>query len=324
MTKHPVLVVGSSNTDMIIKLDRIPRPGETIIGGEFATAAGGKGANQAVAAARAGGRVTFIGRVGRDMFGEKAVAGFVADGICTDFIVQDAASPSGVALIFVDAKGENSIAVASGANGNLTPANVLKAKRAFQPGGIVVLQLETPLNTVQAAADRALAAGMRVILNPAPARALPNKLLSRLYLLTPNESEAELLTGITVQDNASASQAARALLKRGVRNVIVTLGARGALAAGEEGEGFIPAFKVKPVDTTAAGDVFNGALAAGLAEGKSLLDAARFGAAAAAVSVTRLGAQTSAPTRAEIDRLLAGANGAASPSRRKAPRLIPA
>ncbi|MCO5051487.1 MAG: ribokinase [Verrucomicrobiae bacterium] len=307
MAKHSVLVVGSSNTDMIIKLDRIPKPGETIIGGEFTTAAGGKGANQAVGAARAGGEVTFIARVGRDMFGDKAVAGFVADRIRTDFIVRDSKSPSGVALIFVDAKGENSIAVASGANGQLTPADVLKAKSAFTTDGILVLQLETPLRTVQAAAERAVASRMRVILNPAPAQALPNKLLRQLYLLTPNESEAELLTGITVKDEKSARRAAAALRQRGVRNVIVTLGARGALVDGADGAGFIPAFKVKPVDSTAAGDVFNGALAVGLAEGKSLLDAARFGAAAAAISVTRLGAQTSAPTRKEIDRLLTGA-----------------
>lgn len=307
MAKHSVLVVGSSNTDMIIKLDRIPKPGETIIGGEFTTAAGGKGANQAVGAARAGGEVTFIARVGRDMFGDKAVAGFVADRIRTNFIVRDSKSPSGVALIFVDAKGENSIAVASGANGQLTPADVLKAKNAFTTDGILVLQLETPLRTVQAAAERAVASRMRVILNPAPAQALPNKLLRQLYLLTPNESEAELLTGITVKDEKSARRAAAALRQRGVRNVIVTLGARGALVDGADGAGFIPAFKVKPVDSTAAGDVFNGALAVGLAEGKSLLEAARFGAAAAAISVTRLGAQTSAPTRKEIDRLLAGA-----------------
>ncbi len=305
MAKHSVLVVGSSNTDMIIKLDRIPKPGETIIGGEFTTAAGGKGANQAVGAARAGGEVTFIARVGRDMFGDKAVAGFVTDRIRTDFIVRDRKSPSGVALIFVDAKGENSIAVASGANGQLTPADVLKAKSAFTAGAILVLQLETPLRTVQAAAERAVASGMRVILNPAPAQALPNKLLRQLYLLTPNESEAELLTGIAVKDEKSARRATAALRKRGVRNVIVTLGARGALVDGDDGAGFIPACKVKPVDSTAAGDVFNGALAVGLAEGKSLLEAARFGAAAAAISVTRLGAQTSAPTRKEIDRLLA-------------------
>ncbi|HNQ73136.1 MAG TPA: ribokinase [Verrucomicrobiota bacterium] len=318
MAKPPVIVVGSSNTDMIIQLDRIPKPGETILGGRFTTAAGGKGANQAVAAARAGGAVTFIARLGRDMLGDQAVAGFAADRIRTQFIVRDRRSPSGVALIFVDARGENSIAVAPGANGNLTPADVRRAKAAFTAGGILVLQLETPLRAAQAAAEHAVAVDMRVILNPAPARALPNTLLRQLYLLTPNESEAELLTGIAVSDTASARQAAGVLRQRGVRNVIVTLGARGALVDGADGAGWIPAFKVKPVDSTAAGDVFNGALAVGLAEGRSLLDAARFGAAAAAISVTRLGAQTSAPARQEIERLLALAGRRSRPDNHRA------
>ena len=305
MTKKSILVVGSSNTDMIIKMQRIPRPGETILGGEFASAAGGKGANQAVGAARAGGDVTFIARVGQDMFGDKAVAGFIADGINVDYVVRDRTSPSGVALIFVGENGENSIAVASGSNANLAPADLLKAGRAFKQASVVVLQLETPLKTVEAAVKLAASAGARVILNPAPARPLPNALLRRVYLLTPNETEAELLTGLTVNNEAAAAKAADALLARGVENVIITLGARGALVAGRQGRGMVPAHKVKAVDTTAAGDVFNGTLAVALAEGKSLLEAARFASAAAAISVTRLGAQTSAPTRKEINRLLA-------------------
>jgi ribokinase len=318
MTKNRILVVGSSNTDMIIKMERIPKPGETIIGGEFVSAAGGKGANQAVGAARAGGAVTFIARVGQDMFGDKAVAGFVAEGINVDYVVRDRTSPSGVALIFVGGNGENSIAVASGANARLTPADVRKARSAFQDASVLVLQLETPLATVQAAADLAAAAKVRVILNPAPARPLPDKLLRRVFLLTPNESEAELLTGVSVNNEAGAAKAAEALLVRGVQNVIVTMGARGALVAGKSGRQWIPAFKVKAVDTTAAGDVFNGTLALGLAEGKSLLEAARFANAAAAISVTRMGAQTSAPTRKEIERLLAKSGkgvAVSSPSR---------
>jgi len=307
MTKHPILVVGSSNTDMIIKVQHIPKPGETILGGEFASAAGGKGANQAVGAARAGGAVTFIARVGQDMFGDKAIAGFVADRINVKHVVRDRTSPSGVALIFVAENGENSIAVASGANACLTPADLKKAKSAFNSASVVVLQLETPLKTVEAAVKLAANAGARVILNPAPARPLSDALLRRVYLLTPNETEAELLTGLRVQNDAAAGKAADALLARGVRNVIITLGARGALVAGEQGRGFVPGHKVKAVDTTAAGDVFNGTLAVALAEGKSLLDAARFATAAAAISVTRLGAQTSAPTRKEIDRLAAKA-----------------
>jgi ribokinase len=304
MTKNPILVVGSSNTDMIIQVKRIPKPGETILGGEFASAAGGKGANQAVGAARAGGAVTFIARVGQDMFGDKAVAGFVADGINVDYIVRDPSSPSGVALIFVGQNGENSIAVASGANARLTPADLKKAASAFRQSRVVILQLETPLTTVRAAARLAANAGARVILNPAPAQPLPDDLLRLVYLLTPNEHEAELLTGLPVTDEAAAAKAADALLARGVQNVIITLGARGAFVAGGQGRGLVSGFKVKPVDTTAAGDVFNGTLAVALAEGRTLLESARFASAAAAISVTRLGAQTSAPKRDEIDRLI--------------------
>jgi ribokinase len=303
-----ILVVGSSNTDMIIKLDRIPRPGETILGGAFVTAAGGKGANQAVGAARAGGQVTFIARVGRDMFGDQAVAGFVKDGINVDYVTRDKTNPSGVALIFVAKDGENSIAVAGGANAKLSPADVRKAKAAFAGASVLVMQLETPLETVQAAADLAAKAGVRVIVNPAPAQPLPDKLLNRVSILTPNETEAELLTGIAVKDDVSAAAAATKLRARGVRTVIITLGARGAFVATESGEQLVPGFKVKAVDTTAAGDIFNGALAVALAEGKPLELAVRFANAAAAISVTRLGAQPSAPTRREIERFLKKSN----------------
>jgi ribokinase len=299
-----ILVIGSSNTDMIIRLDRIPRPGETILGGAFSTAAGGKGANQAVGAARAGGCVTFVARVGRDMFGEQAVAGFMKDGINVEHIVRDAAAPSGVALIFVAKDGENSIAVASGANGALAPADVRKAKGAFAEAAVLVMQLETPLATVQAAADLAAQAGVPVILNPAPAQPLPAQLLKRVSILTPNETEAELLTGIKVDDEASAAQAAARLRKLGVQTVIITLGARGAFIAEADGNQLVPGFKVKAVDTTAAGDIFNGALAVALAEGQPLADAVRFANAAAALSVTKLGAQPSAPLRRDIEKFL--------------------
>jgi ribokinase len=197
---------------MIIKLDRIPQPGETILGGEFVTAAGGKGANQAVAAARAGGDVTFIARVGRDMFGEKAIAGFVQDGIQVAFIIRDKTAPSGVALIFVAKDGGNSIAVAGGANSKLSPADVRNAEPAFAGASALVMQLETPLETVQAAAELAAKAGVPVILNPAPARALPARLLQRVSILTPNETEAGLLTGIAVTDEAILSD--RQVLRR--------------------------------------------------------------------------------------------------------------
>jgi ribokinase len=304
MPKRPIVVVGSSNTDMIIKLERIPKPGETILGGEFVSAAGGKGANQAVAAARAGGRVAFIARVGRDMFGEQAIRGFVKDRIAVDFVFQDQHSPSGVALIFVAKDGENSIAVASGANARLSPADIRKAARAFQGAGFLLIQLETPLETVRAAADLAARKSVRVLLNPAPARPLPDTLLKKVFILTPNETEAEILTGIRVNGESGAARAAAALRGRGVATVIVTLGARGAYVSGLEFEGIIPGFKVKAVDTTAAGDVFNGALAVALSEGRALAESVRFANAAAAISVTRMGAQPSAPKRKEIFGLL--------------------
>jgi len=304
MSKPSILVVGSSNTDMIIQLDRIPRPGETILGGEFVTAAGGKGANQAVGAARAGGRVTFIARVGRDMFGDQAVAGFRCDGINVKHIVRDPVAPSGVAMIFVAKDGENSIAVAGGANGRLSPADVKKAKSVFAGATAVVMQLETPLETVQATAALAAKAGVRVILNPAPARPLPDKLLELVSILTPNETEAELLTGVKVSNTGTGSRAAERLLAKGVETVILTLGAQGAYVASTKVRQLVRGFKVKAVDTTAAGDIFNGALVVALGEGRPLSDAVRFANAAAAISVTRMGAQPSAPTRAEIEKFL--------------------
>jgi ribokinase len=305
MIKPAVLVIGSSNTDLIIKAERIPQPGETILGGQFVRAAGGKGANQAVAAARAGGAVTFIARAGCAANGEAALAGFAADDINVKHIIRDRTSPSGVALIFVGKSGENSIAVASGANDKLSPTDVRKAKDAFRRARVVLLQLETPLRTVAASIALAAAAGVRVVLNPAPARPLPANLLKRVYLLTPNESEAELLTGVAVTSIAAVAKAAGKLLARGVQNVIITMGSRGAFVAGKDLRQMIPGFKVSAVDATGAGDVFNGALVVVLAEGHSLLEAARFACAAAAISVTRFGAQSSAPTRKEIQAMLA-------------------
>jgi ribokinase len=298
-----IVVVGSSNTDMIIQLDQIPRPGETRLGGEFATAAGGKGANQAVAAARAGGAVTMIARVGRDMFGERAVAGLAENGVNVDHVLFDD-SPSGVALIFVGQDGENSIGVASGANAKLSRADIQNARSAIAAADVVVMQLETPLDTVQAAAELADESRALVILNPAPAQSLPDRLLKRISILTPNETETELLTGIQVVDDESCSRAAGVLLGKGVEAVIITLGARGAYVATAHAKQLVPGFKVKQVDTTAAGDTFNGALAVALAEGMSMTDAVRFANAAGAIAVTRLGAQPSAPSRDEIENLL--------------------
>ncbi len=295
-----VLVVGSSNTDMIIRVPHIPRPGETILGGAFSMAAGGKGANQAVAAARAGGRVTFVARVGDDLFGRQALEGFGREGIDARSVLVTPGAASGIALITVDERGENSIAVASGANALLTVADVEAAAGAFAAAGIVLLQLESPLETVAAAVRAAKGRGIPVVLNPAPARPLDDGLLRLVSVLTPNEHEAEFLTGIAVSDEGSAMKAAVRLRTRGAAAVIVTLGARGVCVSADLYEGHLPAFAVTPVDTTAAGDVFNGALAVALAEMRPLGDAIRFAQAAAAISVTRPGAQPSAPTRAEV------------------------
>lgn len=299
-----IVVVGSSNTDMIVKVPRIPKPGETILGGKFTIAAGGKGANQAVAASRAGGEVTLIARVGDDMFGRQARKGFESDHINVEYVKTDKAEPSGVALIFVDEKGENSIAVASGANAGLSPQDVDEAKDIIKSADILLMQLETPLETVAKAADIANQAGVKVILNPAPACPLNDDLLSKLSVITPNESEAELLTGFAVTDVSSAGKAALALLDIGLEMVIITMGSKGAFLKTRDESEIVPGFNVDAVDTTAAGDVFNSALAVALAEGRTLVEAIRFANAAAALSVTKLGAQPSAPKRDEIERML--------------------
>lgn len=304
--KRKIAVVGSSNTDMIIKTAKIPRPGETILGGEFHMAAGGKGANQAVAAARAGGDVAFIARIGTDIFGKKAVEGFIHDRIDVKHVYKDRRSASGIALIIVGADGENNIVVASGANSHLSTEDIRRAERAISSANILLMQLETPLETVRKAAEIAAAQGVPVILNPAPARALDDRLLRQIAILTSNETETEILTGIKIKKESDMAKAAQRLLNKGVRTVFITLGSKGVFVAAktEKIRRIIPAFKVKAVDTTAAGDVFNGALAVALAEGRPLLDAARFANAAAALSVTKLGAQPSAPYRKDIDKLI--------------------
>lgn len=299
-----ILVVGSSCTDMVVRVDRLPRVGETVLGGEFASTPGGKGANQAVGAVRAGGAVTFIGCIGRDEFGDKTVEGLTADGINMEHTVRAEGTPSGVALIFVGPEGQNSIAVAPGSNAKLTPADLKKCRDAFASAHVLLLQLESPLKTVETAAEIAHEAGVKIILNPAPAQPLPETLLKKLFIITPNETEAELLTGVHVADRASAAKAADILLSKGVQNVIITMGSAGAYVANKDLGEIVSGFKVKAIDTVAAGDVFNGALAVALAEGKSLLDATRFANAAAAIAVTRHGAQASAPARKEIERML--------------------
>jgi ribokinase len=297
---QPIIVVGSSNTDMVIKAAKFPLPGETILGGEFFLFPGGKGANQAVAAARLGGNVIFIAKVGNDIFGEQALQQFKREGIITDYVAKDPDRPSGVALITVDSKGENTIVVAQGSNGALSPEEVKKAEHEFERAEIVLTQLETPLPTILHVAKLARKTGKKMILNPAPAMSLPADLFPYLYLITPNETETETLTGIKIKDQASMKLAAEKLHDKGVTNVIITLGSEGAYLHNATGGTHIPTRKVKVVDSTAAGDVFNGALAVALSENRTLEQAAEFANHAAAISVTKMGAQASAPYRKEL------------------------
>jgi ribokinase len=309
MKTPKIVVVGSSNTDMVIKIERLPGPGETLIGGEFMMAAGGKGANQAVAAARLGGEVTFVARVGADIFGNEAVENFEKEGINTDFVVKDSDHPSGVALINVDQVGENSISVASGANSALSEEDVSRATKKIAEAHVLLLQLETPLDTVRHAAELARQNGVLVILNPAPARELDDALLSYVTVLTPNESETELLTGIKVDSEETARQAGEMLRKWGVGTVIVTMGSQGAQLVTEGKSILIPSKQISAADTTAAGDAFNGALAFALAGDKPMEDAVRFANLVGAFSATRMGAQPSMPTFAELQEF-AGAESA--------------
>jgi ribokinase len=299
-----IAVVGSSNTDMIIRVPRIPTPGETVLGGEFQTAAGGKGANQAVAAARAGGQVVLVTALGMDDLGDLALRGLVGDSVNVDLVRRVPGVPSGVALILVDEAGENSIAVAPGANAELRPEDVEPLAWTLEAGDVVLLQLEVPLATVEAAAHLAVQRGARVILNPAPAQPLPAGLLAAVSLLTPNETEAEQLSGVRASDESGLRRAARVLHGSGIPDVLITLGPLGVFASAGEMSGIVPGFAVQAVDTTAAGDVFNGSLAVALAEEQPWAEATRFACAAAALSVTRRGAQPSAPRRAEIDAFL--------------------
>lgn len=303
-----ILVVGSANTDLVVRIPSLPRPGETVLGGAFSQVGGGKGANQAVAAARAGGEVTFVAKVGEDDFAKAARASYQAEGIATEHVSTAGGVASGVALILIDAAGENSIAVASGANSHLTPHDVDAAGTAIAAADVVLVQLEIPLEAVRRTVALARAAGRPVILNPAPACQLDDALLQGITLITPNESEAGLLTGTVVSDAATAVSAAEQFRKRGVPEVIVTLGSSGCVvrdAVHENTAQHLPSHPVVAVDTVAAGDVFNGCLAVALAEGRCLVDAARFATAAAAIAVTRHGAQASAPQRTEIEALLA-------------------
>ncbi len=300
-----VVVVGSSNTDMVVKAERIPAPGETVLGGAFVMTPGGKGANQAVAAARLGGMVSLVARVGADVFGDEAVRNIAAAGVDTRFISRDPDAPSGVALIAVDAQGQNSIAVAPGANARLSPEDVERARPAFAGADVVTLQFEVPIETVAAAIALARELDVMVILNPAPVLALPSGYLDGVDILIPNETEAAMLLGDDPDVAFDGVQAGQRLLALGVGTAVVTLGAAGAVAVSTSGVHLAAGRAIDAVDTTAAGDCFTGALAVALGEGRELRSALQFANAAAALSVTRLGAQASMPTRQQVEAILA-------------------
>ena len=294
-----IVVVGSINMDLVVETERFPAPGETLLGQRFSTFPGGKGANQAVAAARLGAPVRMIGRVGADKFGDALLATLQNDGVDTRWVQQDAQAASGVALITVSADGQNTIVVAAGANGRLSAQDVTAAEAAFIDAGAVVLQLEIPLPAVEAAARLGRKHGAAVVLNPAPAQPLSDELLALADYLVPNQTELELLSG-----QPDLERGMRALMERGVRNLVVTLGERGARWVSPAGTLDAPAFAVRAVDTVAAGDAFVGAFSAALAEGRPVQEALLRGNAAGALAVTRAGAQPSLPTRAELEAFL--------------------
>ena len=297
---NKIIVVGSMNMDMVVKTSHIPQPGETVLGGSFFMNPGGKGANQAVAVARLGGDVTFIGKIGDDIFGKQSSQLFDEEGVDTNGILSDRDTPSGIALITVDEKGENSIVVAPGANAHLEPADVKKVLDKYPDAKILLIQLEIPMHTVEFTARYAREKGIQVILNPAPANELVPSVFDLVDIITPNVNEAEMLSGIRITDIPSARQAAESIRSQGVKHDIVTLGKDGA-ALLENGVFYhVPAPVVETVDSTAAGDVFNGALAVAIAEGKMLTDATSFACRAASIAVTKMGAQSSIPFRNEV------------------------
>lgn len=300
MKARKIIVVGSSNMDMVVKTDHIPVPGETVLSGSFFMNPGGKGANQAVAVARLGGEVTFVSKLGNDIFGKQFSQLFNDEGINTSFLLSDEDLPSGVALITVDEAGENSIVVASGANASLNTADIGGALDAIASSGIVLLQLEIPMAVVEYVVDLAASKGVKVILNPAPAAALSQNLLQKIDILTPNKTEASMIAGVPVTNMESAKKAAKLICNKGVKIVVVTMGPLGAVICEGGKCSLVEARKVETVDTTAAGDVFNGAIAVALSEGKGMTDAVKFACDAAAISVTRLGAQSSIPYRNEL------------------------
>ena len=297
-----IIVVGSLNADLVVRAPHFPQPGETIHGEDLQIIPGGKGANQAVAAARQGASVTMAGRVGNDSFGPELIENLKRNDVDASHVQIDPHSATGTAIIVVDANGQNSIVLSSGGNGKVSRADVEDV--SFPDHKLLLLQLESPIETVLAAAQRARASGLRVLLNPAPARSLPDELITLPDFILPNEGELSLLTGQPVNDLSSAEKAARVLLERGAQHVIVTLGANGALIVSEEITKHVPSFKVDVVDTTAAGDAFIAGFASALLENKALEEAVRYGCACGALAVTKFGAQPSLPTKAEVEKLL--------------------
>ena len=302
--KLKIVVVGSSNMDLVVKSPRIPSKGETILGGDFIMTPGGKGANQAVAAAKLGVEVYFVAKLGDDIFGRQSLSNFKAEGVRTEHVILTKEAPSGVALITVDDVGDNVIVVAPGANLKLSPEDVEQAQRAIASSGAVAAQLEVPLETVEFAAGLANDADVPFILDPAPAQKLSHEFLRMVDVLTPNETEAEILTGIKVADENSALVAARDLLERNAKAVILTMGSKGYILATKDGAEFVPSVKVDTVDATAAGDAFTGSLTVGLAQGKTLRDAALFSNHVAALSVTKMGAQSSMPDAGQVENFI--------------------
>lgn len=303
----PVVIVGSSNIDLVMRVPHIPRPGESIHGSGFLMVPGGKGANQAVTAAKLGANACMVTRTGDDVFATTSFASYAAAGLDTSQIVRDPSVSTGVALILVDDHGQNALAVAPQANAYLSQADIDRARSTIEHAGVLLTQQEVPLATTIYALEIARAAGVTTIHNPAPAFGRTDPALLRLVdIITPNQDEAEKLTGVTVQNAYHAGQAAGVLLRSGTSTVVITLGEHGAYYAAANGlRGFVPAFKVEAVDTTAAGDSFNGGLAVALTRGMALPDAVRFACAVAAITVTRMGAQPSLPTGAEVERFLA-------------------
>jgi ribokinase len=305
-----IVVFGSINMDLVARVPRLPTPGETLRGTAFSSVPGGKGANQAVACARLGAPVVMVGRVGEDVFGDTLREGLKTSGVDTSCVISSP-GPSGVAVIAVDAHAENSIVIIPGANGQIGAGDLERLDVALSGADSLLLQLEIPLEAVTAAARRACARGVRVLLDPAPAAQLPDELYRLIDLLTPNETECAALVGFPVRDLALAEHAAGILMQRGVKQVVIKMGIQGAyLHDGVTGE-LLPGFPVEAVDTTAAGDAFNGALAVALRDGLTLRAAVRFANAAGALSVTKHGAQPSLPTRGEVEEFLVarGANG---------------